>query len=71
MLGRSFYSAFPEAKGKTLEKFGKTIGHAGASDAILGLDYLKKTNHLKSNNKVFLIGAGSGFTWTAILLEIV
>ncbi len=51
--------------------FGKTIGHTGTGDALLGLWKLHSNNLLISGQRVLLISAGAGFTCSAMLLEII
>ncbi len=69
LLEGNYYPAFPGAKEKSLIDFGKSKGHMGANDAIAGFDYLFKSKKLKRGQKLLLIGAGAGFTWSAMLLE--
>ncbi len=70
ILNDSYYPIFQEAKERSLWDFGRNVGHLGTSDCIAGLYHLKK-NHLISNGDlIFMLGAGAGFSWTALLIEI-
>ena len=52
------------------ENFGAHTGHLGASDCVIGLSHLMQQQQLKSGDLVLLVGAGAGFSWTLLLLEI-
>lgn len=53
---------------KTLWSLGSTIGHIGSADAFISLSYLYKSEAIKKGEHVLVISAGSGFTWSAMLL---
>lgn len=54
----------------TLWDFGRTIGHAGASDQFLGLAHLWQSGRLRPGQKILLVGAGAGFSCSTLLLEV-
>lgn len=49
--------------------FIRTVGHAGPCDQLLGLDHLLRSGSLTPGDRVLLAGAGAGFTWTYVLVE--
>jgi 3-oxoacyl-[acyl-carrier-protein] synthase III len=62
------YGIGPE---KTTWDFGRTTGHLGAGDQFAGLTNLLETGRLAVGDLVLLMGGGSGFSCSAVLLEIV
>ncbi|MFN8771099.1 MAG: ketoacyl-ACP synthase III family protein [Pseudomonadota bacterium] len=70
LLETNYYSVFNCTDANTLWDFGKTVGHLGTGDCIAGLSYLKDSCKLSSGELVFMLGAGSGFSWTGCLIEI-
>lgn len=70
ILEENYYTVFKGAEDKSLWCFGKTVGHLGTSDCMVGLSYLLENNILKSGDIILLLGAGSGFTWSTLLLQI-
>lgn len=70
ILDMAYYPIFPEAKERSLWFYGENTGHLGASDCMAGLSYLKENNLLDKGDMVFLLGAGAGFSWTAMVIEI-
>jgi 3-oxoacyl-[acyl-carrier-protein] synthase-3 len=71
ILDNNYFSIHSGVEKKSLWKFGKTVGHLGASDCIAGLSYLFENNKLISGDKVLCVGAGAGFSWSFMLIEIV
>ena len=71
ILESSYYPHFKEAEKKSLWSYGSTIGHLGSADCAASLAYLVEMNLLMKGDQVFLLGAGAGFTWTGIVIEIV
>ncbi|MFL6137194.1 MAG: ketoacyl-ACP synthase III family protein [Frankiaceae bacterium] len=51
--------------------FGRTTGHIGTGDQIIGLHHLVTTGKVRPGDRVLLIGGGTGYTVTAAVLEIV
>lgn len=49
--------------------WGQSVGHLGCGDCFIGLNILDKSNKLKVNDKILLIGAGAGFSWTFMLVR--
>lgn len=70
LLDESYYPVFNYAKDKSLWYFGKTVGHLGSGDCIVGLSHLLENNLVQSGDIIFLLGAGAGFTWSTLLLQI-
>ncbi|WP_426624813.1 ketoacyl-ACP synthase III family protein [Leifsonia sp. McL0607] len=53
-----------------LWEYGRSIGHTGVSDQILGLAELLDRGALRPGDQVLLIGAGNGLSVATMLLEI-
>ncbi|WP_167484392.1 ketoacyl-ACP synthase III family protein [Nocardia terpenica] len=75
-LGRKTLDAFfftPMAaqwKASTWD-FGRTVGHTGPADTLLGLDYLACTGALDPGQHVLAFGIGTGFCWSSAVIEII
>ena len=69
ILNDNYFSIYPNMKKKSLWFYGSTVGHLGASDVCVSLDYLCKNAMLNTGDKVLCIGAGAGFSWSFMLLE--
>lgn len=54
---------------QTLVELGRTIGHTGAADPLLGLDLLRRTEALQPGDRIMLTGIGVGFTWGCAVVE--
>lgn len=54
---------------RTTWRYGRTIGHLGAADVLVGLHLLRKT--LRPGDRVLVIAYGSGFTFGAAVLTVV
>jgi 3-oxoacyl-[acyl-carrier-protein] synthase-3 len=50
--------------------FGRTTGHVGTGDQIIGLHHLITEKKVRPGDRVLLLGGGTGFTLTAALVEI-
>ncbi|WP_445397981.1 ketoacyl-ACP synthase III family protein [Streptomyces sp. LE64] len=50
--------------------FGRHLGHAGPSDALLALDRLFRSGPLRAGDRVLVVSFGFGFRWTTALLEV-
>ncbi|MFT7711904.1 ketoacyl-ACP synthase III family protein [Clavibacter tessellarius] len=50
--------------------FGRTTGHVGTADQVLGLHHLLRRGRVRAGDRVLLLGGGTGFTVTAAVLEI-
>ena len=70
ILESSYYPHFKDVEKKSLWFYGSTIGHLGSADCVTSLAHLVKKNLLMKNDQVILLGAGAGFTWTGIVIEI-
>lgn len=71
ILQESYYTVYDKAAERSIANFGLSVGHLGASDCIAGLDDLMKNKKLNSGDKVMCIGAGAGFSWSFMLIEII
>ncbi|MFE0105806.1 ketoacyl-ACP synthase III family protein [Streptomyces sp. NPDC059009] len=69
LLTENYFPEFPGGAERSLWDFGRTVGHLGSGDQIAGLDHLAAHTHLTTGDRVLLLGAGAGFTWTGALLE--
>lgn len=69
VLDTNYFSIYPQAKERSLWYLGKQLGHLGASDCAVGLDYLLNQNNLMPGEKIACIGAGAGFSWTLMIIE--
>jgi 3-oxoacyl-[acyl-carrier-protein] synthase III len=54
---------------QTLVEWGRTVGHTGAADPLLGLDHLRRTRELTPGDRIMLTGIGVGFTWGCAVVE--
>ena len=54
----------------TTWEYGRTTGHVGAGDWVLGLEHLLTTRALVPGDHVLLFGGGAGYTCTAAVVEI-
>lgn len=54
---------------QTLVELGRTIGHTGAADPLLGLDLLRRSKALHPGDRIMLTGIGVGFTWGCAVVE--
>jgi 3-oxoacyl-[acyl-carrier-protein] synthase III len=63
-----------ESLGITLDRttwpFLREIGHVGPCDQLLGLDYLLRQGQLQQGDIILILGMGTGFRYTCILLEV-
>ena len=64
-----FHHALGIPAQRTTYEWGRDIGHVGGADQLLGLDHLMESGRLAAGQRVLLVGAGMGFTWTAAVLE--
>ncbi|MFL1377506.1 ketoacyl-ACP synthase III family protein [Nocardiopsis protaetiae] len=69
LLEGSYFPELPGGADRSLWDFGRTVGHLGGADQIAGLDTWTRTRDPLPGDRVLLIGAGAGFTWTGMLLE--
>lgn len=51
-------------------KLGAAVGHLAAGDHFAGLNFLMESGRLRPGDLVLLIGLGSGYSYAAVLLEI-
>jgi 3-oxoacyl-[acyl-carrier-protein] synthase-3 len=55
--------------GATNWEIGRTVGHLGAGDQILGLSHLLESHATERGDRIAILSAGSGFSWTCVVLE--
>jgi 3-oxoacyl-[acyl-carrier-protein] synthase-3 len=70
ILKENYFPTLTTFATQIFSEFGTKVGHLGTSDQIASFAELLRRNTLKSGDRILLIGAGSGFCWTGILLEI-
>ncbi|MEC3976326.1 ketoacyl-ACP synthase III family protein [Amycolatopsis sp. H20-H5] len=58
------------AEDQTMFALGRRVGHLGASDQVVALDFLLRNRTVGPGDHVLLLGIGVGMTWTAVVLEI-
>ena len=73
-VGRSIRSSTYDAKFNrfapiNLGWFGESVGHTGVSDQFVGFSHLVDCGVLKSGDHVLLIGAGAGFSLSAMIVR--
>ncbi|WP_035803565.1 ketoacyl-ACP synthase III family protein [Kitasatospora mediocidica] len=69
LLRDNYFPEFPGGADTSLWDFGRTVGHLGSGDQIAGLDHLTTQQDFTPGDRLLLLGAGAGFTWTGTLLE--
>jgi 3-oxoacyl-[acyl-carrier-protein] synthase-3 len=69
LLEENYFPEFPGGASRSLWDFGRTVGHLGSGDQIAGLDHLSRNQDFTPGDRLLLLGAGAGFTWTGTLLE--
>lgn len=55
---------------QTLLDWGAHTGHLGAGDQLGGVARLVENGHVRAGDRVLLLGAGGGFSWTAAVLAV-
>ncbi|SFD27604.1 ketoacyl-ACP synthase III family protein [Streptomyces aidingensis] len=55
---------------RTTYEWSLDFGHVGSSDQLMGINHLAETGRLSPGDRVITVGAGTGFMWTAAVLEI-
>lgn len=69
LLRDNYFSVFEGAEPLCPLELGLSLGHLGTTDQLVALHHLMQTGAAKPGEQALLIGAGAGFTWTAVLLE--
>ncbi|MBS2964377.1 ketoacyl-ACP synthase III family protein [Actinocrinis puniceicyclus] len=59
-----------DAAGASLVLLGETTGHLGAGDVVANLADLLGPGGLRIGERIVLVCAGAGFTWSALVLEV-
>jgi hypothetical protein len=50
--------------------YGRTVGHLGAGDHFAGIHHLMQTGAIGTGDRLMMIGAGIGFNFVAVVIEI-
>ncbi|MGA8114202.1 MAG: ketoacyl-ACP synthase III family protein [Actinocatenispora sp.] len=51
--------------------FGRSTGHVGAADQMIGFCHLVESGQLGPGDRIMLVGIGVGFSWSCAVLELV
>jgi 3-oxoacyl-[acyl-carrier-protein] synthase-3 len=70
LLRENYFSVFEGAESLCPLGLGLSLGHLGTTDQLVALHHLMRTGAAKPGEQVLLIGAGAGFSWTAVLLDL-
>jgi len=70
IVGFAFHTLLGVKPETTPYEWGLDFGHMGAGDQIIGLDHLAEIGALRPRQLVATMGVGTGFMWTAAVLEI-
>lgn len=65
-----FFGPFGIDPGRSTWEWGTRTGHLGAGDQFAGLDHLATTGRLVPGQICLLAGVGSGFSWSAAVIEV-
>lgn len=69
-LSASLYEgALGDLARENVWSYGRSIGHTGVSDQLVGLSWLLENGLVRAGSRVLLIGAGNGLSLAALLLE--
>ncbi|MER5537739.1 ketoacyl-ACP synthase III family protein [Streptomyces mirabilis] len=68
LLEENYFPEFPGGADASLWAFGRTVGHLGSGDQIAGLDHIAD-EAFAPGDRLLLLGAGAGFSWTGMLVE--
>ncbi|MEW1956714.1 ketoacyl-ACP synthase III family protein [Kineococcus sp. NPDC059986] len=69
-LDAVYLEAFGIPVERTTWSWFRSVGHLGAADQFAGLDRLAQDGSLRAGQRVLLVGAGAGFTWSAAVVEV-
>ena len=64
-----FFEPFKIDPERTTWDWGRHVGHLGAGDQFAGLDQLISGGRLRPGQTCMVIGVGSGFSWSAAIIE--
>ena len=70
LLRDNYFAVFEGAESLCPLDWGLSLGHLGTTDQLVTLHHLMQTGVAKPGEQALLIGAGAGFSWTAVLLEL-
>ena len=70
LLRDNYFSVFEGAEPLCPLDLGLALGHLGTTDQLVALHHLLRTGAARPGEQVLLIGAGAGFSWTAVLLDL-
>jgi 3-oxoacyl-[acyl-carrier-protein] synthase-3 len=70
-ISAAFYrNAFGDLARRDVWEFGRSIGHTGVSDQLIGLEHILESGALQTGERVLLVGAGNGLSAAVMLLEL-
>jgi 3-oxoacyl-[acyl-carrier-protein] synthase III len=55
----------------TAWEWGRSTGHVGAADQIIGLGKLADSGRVSAGDRALLVGIGAGFSWTCAVVEFI
>jgi 3-oxoacyl-[acyl-carrier-protein] synthase-3 len=70
LLRDNYFAVFEGAESLCPLELGLSLGHLGTTDQLVALHHLMQTGAAKPGEQALLIGAGAGFSWTAVLLDV-
>ncbi|MDA0910840.1 MAG: hypothetical protein O2809_04690 [Proteobacteria bacterium] len=68
-MNNSYFQSLEIPVEKSSYTWGRGVGHLGGGDAFIALDVANKSGKFKEGDRVLLMGAGAGFSWTLLLLR--
>lgn len=70
LLEENYYPAFDRAEERSAAEIGRRLGHLGTTDQLIALHTLTERGDVVAGTRLMLIGAGSGFSWSGIVVEV-
>lgn len=70
VLEENYFPAFERAEARSALSLGLRLGHLGTSDQLVALATLHQDGALLPGEHVLLIGAGAGFSWAGLVVEV-
>lgn len=70
LLEENYYPAFDRAEERSATEIGRCLGHLGTTDQVIALEMLWERGDVIAGTRLMLIGAGSGFCWSGIVVEV-
>jgi 3-oxoacyl-[acyl-carrier-protein] synthase-3 len=69
VLDSAYLPALADLRAAEILDFGRRTGHLGAGDSAANLAEIEENGMLETGELVILVGAGGGFTWSALVVE--